>query len=76
MIYTDKNWPRGHRLVDANGHEITNCIWCNTETGECQRLVPNTEPSNEWRTADMTFGCWRDYQPFPAPLRIEPVEVK
>ena len=76
MIYTQANWPRGHRLLDANGTEIKNAIWCNTETGECERLVPNTEPGNEHREVNLFFGCWSDYEPLPAPLRVEPMPMR
>lgn len=76
MIYTKDNWPLGHRLLDASGAEIKNVIWCDTETGECERLVPHTEPSNEHRRVNLTYMCWSDYEPLLAPLRVVPRGVK
>ena len=76
MKYDETNFPKRHILVDANGNKIDNAISCDTETGAVVRLIPNTEPPNEWRTASLHWGCWLDEQPFPAPLRVVPTDSK
>ena len=76
MKYDQSNFPKGHILVDANGKQIDNAIWCDTETGEVRRLIHRSEPGNKWRTPDLEFGCWLDREPFPAPLRVVPADSK
>ena len=70
MKYDYTNWPKGHILLDANGNKIDNAISCDTETGKVVRLIPKSEPWNEWRAASLHWGCWVDNQPFTAPLRV------
>ncbi len=58
----------GGQMVDALGRFLFPMIWCDTETGECERYVRDPK-TGQWEMADETNRVKTHTGKYPAPLK-------